>query len=387
MGQLWIRCSSTDKDVLLIARKCAIFAVAVILVACGRSWGADAPFIAGADISMLPAIEKAGGVFRQGGEAGDAIKIMHDQGCNLFRVRLFVNPNPDFKVTGGAIQDLAYVRALAKRIKAVGEPFLLDIHYSDTWADPGKQFTPGEWKDLDFEAMRSKVHDYTAAVLKDLAENDVSPDMVQVGNEITSGILWPTGKVLDVPADQSELQWKRFAELENAGAKAVREAQTAAHPIRIVIHIHGGGKEGLPKWFFGMFNRNPVDYDVIGLSFYPAWADSIDALKQNMSDVIALCGKDVLIAETSYPWRSMQKSDSMRWPETPAGQKQFVQDLTSVIKNAPDHHGLGFVWWYPDAIPVQGLRIWRNGAEALFDGKGNALPALEAFQTDVAPAR
>ncbi len=368
-------------------RNATITVILVILLNCSATRAADGQFIAGTDISMLPAIEKAGGVFRQDDQPADAIKILHDHGCNMFRVRLFVNPNPDFKATGGAVQDLAFVRALAKRIKAAGGPFLLDIHYSDTWADPGKQFTPAAWKDLDFEAMRQKVHDYTADVMKDLAANDVSPDMVQVGNEITSGILWPTGKVLDAPPEKSQLQWERFAQLENAGAKAVREAQTAAHPIRIVIHIHGGGKEGLPKWFFGMFNRNPVDFDVIGLSFYPAWADSIDALKQNMADVIQLCGKDVLIAETSYPWRQMTKIDAMRWPQTPAGQKQFVQDLTSVIKNAPDHHGLGFVWWYPDAIPVQGLRIWRNGAEALFDEKGNALPALEAFQSDVAPAR
>jgi arabinogalactan endo-1,4-beta-galactosidase len=370
----------------LAARTCVIFA-AVILLACSRSPAADAQFIAGGDISMLSAIEKAGGVFRQGGQSADAIQIMHDHGCNLFRVRLFVNPNPEYRATAGAIQDLAYVRTLAKRIKAIGGIFLLDIHYSDTWADPGKQFTPAAWKDLDFDALKLKVHDYTATVLKDLAENNVSPDMVQVGNEITSGILWPIGKVLDAPPDQSQLQWQRFAELENAGAKAVREAQTAAHPIRIVIHIHGGGKEGLPKRFFGMFNRNPVDYDVIGLSFYPAWEDSIDALKQNMSDVIQLCGKDVLIAETSYPWRQMEKNSAMRWPQTPAGQKQFVQDLTTVIKDAPDHHGLGFVWWYPDALPVPGMRIWRNGAEALFDDKGNALPALDAFGTATAPAQ
>ena len=363
-------------------RTAKIIAILTILLLSSPTRAADAPFLAGADISMLPTIEKAGGIFRQDGKPADALKIFHDHGCNLFRVRLFVKPNPDFKATDGAIQDLDYVRALAKRIKATGGKFLLDIHYSDTWADPGKQFTPAAWTSLDFPALQQQVHDYTASVLQDLQSNNAMPDMVQVGNEITAGILWPQGKVLDAPPDQEQSQWAKFAQLENAGAKAVREASTTDHPIRIVLHIHGGGRVGLPKWFFEKFNRNPVDYDIVGLSFYPAWSDSIDALKQNMIDVVQATGKDVLIAETSYPWREMegvQQSDAMRWPLTQAGQKQFVLDLTKTIKAAPDHHGLGFIWWYPEALPVPGLRIWRTGAEALFDQNGNALPALDAY--------
>jgi arabinogalactan endo-1,4-beta-galactosidase len=335
----------------------------------------DRPFITGADVSMLPAIEKAGGVFRRDGAAADALQIMHDHGCNLFRVRLFVQPNPDFKQTDGAIQDLQYVKSLAKRIKATGAMFLLDIHYSDTWADPGKQFTPTAWKDLDFNALSLEVHRYTLSVLKELQANGTPPDMVQIGNEVM-------GKVVYAPDPAEQTQWQRFAQLENAAASGVREAQSNGRKIRIIIHIHGGGKEGLPKWFFEKFNRTPVDYDIIGLSFYPAWADSIDALKQNMNDVIQICGKDVLLAETSYPWEAMegiQQKETMHWPITREGQKQFLIDLTAVLHAAPGGHGLGYVWWYPDAIPVSGLHIWRNGAEALFDEKGNALPALDAF--------
>jgi arabinogalactan endo-1,4-beta-galactosidase len=344
---------------------------------------ADRELITGGDISSLTEIEKAGGVYRDHNQPGDAITIMHDHGCNLFRVRLFVDPNPDFKATGGAVQSLEYVRALARRIKASGGRFLLDIHYSDTWADPGKQFTPKAWKDLDFEALQTKVRDYTVSVLQAFKDDGNLPDMVQVGNEITSGILWPLGKVLDAPADQEELQWKRFCQLENAGAKAVRSFDTPDHKISVIIHIHGGGRPGLPKWFFGKFDRNPVDFDIIGLSFYPAWGDSMEALKQNLSDVIASEGKDVLIAETSYPWRSMHidgSPDAMEWPTTVEGQKQFVHDLKDVIQAAPGHHGLGFVWWYPEAIPVPTLQIWRQGAEGLFDEKGDALPGLDEFR-------
>jgi arabinogalactan endo-1,4-beta-galactosidase len=343
---------------------------------------ADQPFITGADISMLPTIEKAGGVYRDHGKPGDCLQIMRDHGCNLFRVRLFVNPNPNYAKTGGAVQDLAYVRALAKRIKATGAEFLLDIHYSDTWADPGKQYTPAAWKKLDFEQLKQKVHDYTTSVMTDLRDNGVTPDMVQVGNEITAGILWPTAQVLDQPAADEARQWKRFAELIDTGAKAVRTFQTDSHPIRIMIHIHGGGKEGMAKYFFGKFKIEPADYDIVGLSFYPAWGDAIGFLKQNMADAVALTGKDVILAETSYPWKELPDKvglATLQWPQTPQGQKQYLQDLIQTLHDAPGHHGIGFVYWYPEAIPVHGMTMWRGGFEALFDQNGNALPALDAF--------
>src|SRR5580700_3192483 len=136
-------------------------AVACGFLFCAAARAADLPFITGADVSMLPTIEKCGGVFSDGGKRGDAIQILADHGCNLFRVRLFVNPDPDYVKNFGAVQSLDYVRGLAKRIKATGALFLLDIHYSDTWADPGKQYTPADWKGLDFDATQKKVHDYT----------------------------------------------------------------------------------------------------------------------------------------------------------------------------------------------------------------------------------
>jgi arabinogalactan endo-1,4-beta-galactosidase len=333
--------------------------------------------IVGADISMLPEIERAGGVYRQNGKPQDAIQILRDHDCTLFRLRLFVNPETDFNKSYGATQDLPYVRALAKRIKSAGGQLLLDLHYSDTWADPGKQFKPAAWSKLDFDALEKQVHDYTVSVLKDLHDNDISPDMVQVGNEITSGILWPDGKVLDAPKDQEQVQWQRFSRLLNAGTKAVRETDPTA---RIILHIHGGGKPGLPKWFFAKLDQYPVDFDIVGLSFYPAWGDSLDALKQNMKDVVGAYGKDVLIVETSYPWRDLETTDpAMQWPQTPAGQRQFLHDLVNALDNVPKRHGLGFVWWYPEAIPTHGLQIWRQGHEAIFDDKGSLLPTFDAL--------
>jgi len=350
---------------------------------CAFARAADLPFITGADVSMLPTIEKCGGIFSDGQKRGDAIQILADHGCNLFRVRLFVNPDPDYIKNFGAVQSLDYVRGLARRIKATGALFLLDIHYSDTWADPGKQYTPDQWKTLDFDATERKVHDYTIDVLKDFKADGTMPDMVQVGNEITAGVLWPRGQVLDIPEDQQPEQWKRFARLIASGCKAVRESQTDAHPIRIMIHIHGGGKDGMAKYFWGKFQLDPDLYDIVGLSFYPAWEDSIDSLKQNLVDAIRITGKDVILAETSYPWNELPDKvglATLQWPQTPAGQKQYLHDLTAVLRAAPDHHGKGFIYWYPEAIPSPGLRaVWRQGYEALFDQSGNALPAVESF--------
>jgi len=358
-------------------------AVVCVLFLCVTLRAADLPFITGADISMLPTIEKTGGVFSDHGKPGDAIQILAAHGCNLFRVRLFVKPDPDYVKNFGAVQSLDYVRALAKRIKATGAIFLLDIHYSDTWADPGKQYTPADWKKLDFDATRQKVHDYTIDVLKSFQADGTMPDMVQVGNEITAGILWPQGQVLEVPAAQEARQWDRFSQLIAAGCRAVRESQTDAHPIRIMIHIHGGGKERMSKYFWNKFKLDPALYDIVGLSFYPAWEDSIDSLRQNLIDAIQLTGKDVILAETSYPWKALPDKvglATLQWPQTPEGQKQYFHDLTETLHAAPGGHGKGYIYWYPEAIPTRGLpRVWRQGYEALFDQSGNALPALESY--------
>jgi arabinogalactan endo-1,4-beta-galactosidase len=294
-----------------------------------------------------------------------------------------VKPDSNYLKNFGAVQDLPYVIELAKRIKPTGAKFLLDIHYSDSWADPGKQFTPEEWKALTFDQLRQKVYDYTTSVMGALRDAGVTPDWVQVGNEITAGMLWPDGAVLNFPAAQEPIQWQRFAELVESGCRAVRQFQTPEHPIRIVIHIHGGGMEKMANYFFTHFKLDPADYDVVGLSFYPAWNDSIDYLKGNLSDAIALTGKDVVLAETSYPWKALPDKEglaTLEWPQTPAGQKQYLYDLAGVLRAAPGHHGIGFIYWYPEALPTpRWPRVWRQGFEALFDQQGNALPALDSF--------
>lgn len=343
--------------------------------------GAAPVFYAGADISALPWLERAGAVYRDGNRPGDAIAILRSHGCNLFRIRLFVDPDRNFAHSGGAVQDLASVIALAQRVKASGAAFMLDLHYSDSWADPGHQPTPAAWAELDPVAMVTKLHDYTRDVLQRCAAAGVAPDLVQVGNEITAGILWPTAQLYKATGAAEDRQWRELADLLNAGSRAVREESAAEHrTIRVVLHVDRGGRAA-PAWFFRTLQRTPVDFDIIGLSFYPSWGDSIDTLKQNLSELIGTYHKDVLICETGYPRKPLADihERAMAWPQTPAGQKQFLDELIALLHAQPDGHGIGYVWWYPEAVPVAGLRVWRDGAEAWFGDDGRLQPAAEAL--------
>ena len=355
-----------------------IFCAATVGILAQTARAAE-PFYRGADVSMLPELEKAGAVYTDGGAPDDAIKILRRHGVNLFRLRLFVNPTDDFTKSYGATQDLATVRALAKRVKSSGAAFLLDLHYSDTWADPGHQAKPKEWADLHGAALEQKVHDYTADVLASLKADGTLPDLVQVGNEITPGMVWPDGRLGGkTPAERAE-HWRAFAGLVKAGVKAVRKASTAAHPIQVMIHIDGGDRQGLAKWWFDHFQKENVDYDLIGLSFYPAASGegAFDHLKANLADA-AKYGKGVIVAEVAYPHRpDAEVRAGGIWPATPAGQVAALKDVMAAVKAVPQ--GRGVIYWYPESIPVKGLDIWMGGANALFDAHGNALPALAAF--------
>jgi arabinogalactan endo-1,4-beta-galactosidase len=337
------------------------------------------PFV-GADISMLLEIEKAGGVYRENGQPKDAIHILRDHGCEVFRLRLFVNPNRDYRESHGATQNLDDVIILSQRIKAVGGKLLLDLHYSDTWADPAHQTKPGAWEGLSIDDLAAQVYSYTRDVLRALAREDLTPSMVQVGNEITGGMLWPEGKVLDAAKDIEEQQWTRFRKLFNSGARAVRDASTPEHPIQVILHIHGGGREGLPSWFFSRLDHKQVDFDIIGLSCYPQWNDSLENAQKNVARLVKLTGKPVIFAEVSYrasEWEKPTDPKIMRWPQSPEGQAQFVRDLNAMVSQ--NEKILGYVWWYPEAIPVKGMFIWQDGAESLFDPQGNPRPAMSEF--------
>ena len=340
---------------------------------------ATLPALRGADISALERIEQAGGVFRDGGVAGDAIAILRSHGCNIFRLRIFVNPDH----TEVQVNDLDYTVRMAGRIKAAGAKLLLDFHYSDTWADPSRQTTPAAWAALDSAALEQRVESYSASVITRLKEAGALPDIVQVGNEVDAGMLWPFGRVGG--ADDTPAQWDRFTRLLKAGIRGVRGALGPGDTVRILLHYSQGTSTGGTQWFFDHITQYGVPYDVIGLSYYPWWHGALAYLRTNLQDAAVRYSRDVMVVETTFPWReggvdaSAPYASTLAWAATPAGQAQFLSDVLAAAASAPSGHGKGVIWWYPEAIQVPGLFVWGGGSLSLFDASGNLLPAAASF--------
>lgn len=337
------------------------------------------PALRGADISALERIEQAGGVFRDGGQAGDAIAILRTHGSNLFRLRIFVNPDH----TEVQVNDLAYTVRMATRIKAAGAKLLLDFHYSDTWADPGRQTTPAAWASLGIDSLERQVETYSADVIARLKQAGALPDIVQVGNEIDAGVLWPLGRVGGTY--DTLTQWDQFTRLLKAGIRGVRSALGSGDSVRIMLHYSQGGSVGGTQWLFDRINSNAVPYDLIGLSYYPWWHGPPAYLRDNLRTAAERYGRDVMVVETTYPWRTGGVDETapyaaaMTWVFSPQGQAQFLRDVLAAVAAVPSGRGIGVVWWYPEAIEVPGLFVWGGGSLALFDAGGNVLPAASAF--------
>ena len=262
--------------------------------------------------------------------------------------------------------------------KPSGAAFLLDLHYSDTWADPQHQDKPAAWADLHGEALEQKVHDYTAEVLAALKADGSLPEMVQIGNEIRPGMLWPDGRLTD-----EEQSWAALARLLSAGSRAVREASTPRHPIRVMIHVdHGDVRDWVASWF-GRLEKYGVDFDVIGLSYYPMWADDPDALanlKGNLRVAATRFGKDAVVAETAYPYRDApEPKPAMRWPATPAGQAAFLRDLTAAVQGDAGRPGAGRDLLVSRKLAADGARREPVGGRALRAVRRRGPPAAGAW--------
>jgi arabinogalactan endo-1,4-beta-galactosidase len=338
------------------------------------------PALLGADLSALERIEQAGGVFRDGGVAGDALAILRAHGGTLVRLRLFVNPDH----TELQVNDLAYTIRMARRVKAAGSRLLLDIHYSDTWADPSHQTTPAAWAALAFDSLEHQVEAYSADVIAQLKAAGALPDIVQLGNELDAGMLWPLGQ-LYVSGGDTLAEWDHLTRLLKAGVRGARTPLVPGDSLRILLHYSLGGSPGGTQWFFDHMDWYGVPYDLIGVSYYPWWHGTLGELQGNLAAASLRYGKDVMVVETSYPWRAGGWEDlapirtAMTWPVSPQGQAQFLRDLLDAVAAVPGGHGAGVVWWYPEAIVVPGLFIWGGGSLALFDASGNVLPAASQF--------
>ena len=361
-------------------------------------------FIKGMDVSMLPELEALGAKYYDQGKQEDAITIMQAHGINYIRARLWVNPQSlDHKAFGGGNSTLDRAIELGKRAHAHGMKYLLDIHYSDFWTDPGKQMKPQSWEKLPFDKLVTKVYDYTDQVMKAHRQAGVVPDMVQVGNELNSGMLWPDGKSWG--GDGKEFD--RLAQLLKAGIKGVRDNTPTGDTIPVMLHLAKAGDNGAFRWWFDEITKRQVQYDVIGMSYYPFWHGPMDKVQENLNDVIARYHKPVMLVETSFPFTS-KNGDSLAngyaeskpiegYPISVNGQAHFLNDIMMMLNNLPNKMGLGIVYWEPEWLPVKGAtwatnagmdyiqdhwaegNSWEN--QALFDFQGNTLPSMQVFNS------
>jgi arabinogalactan endo-1,4-beta-galactosidase len=326
-------------------------------------------FAFGADLSFLKQAEDRGQVFKDGTNALPGLRIFKNHGYNWIRLRLFVEP-----VSNNLPNDLPYTLALAQDAKKLGYKFLLDFHYANTWADPGKQPTPEAWKNLSHPERVQKVFEYTRDTIAAFRDAGVLPDMVQVGNEITVGMLWPDGKLPE--------HWDNFADYVRAGIKGVAAGSRTNLPPKIMIHVDSGGSTAKTKWFFDNLNRYQIFYDVIGFSFYPWWQGSLEDLRENLAFTANTYGKDVIVVEAAYNWRPARESSGRVEPfaETPEGQREFLDEVTRIVMNTPNGRGKGIFWWEPAVGNRSGLV-----SRSFFDEDGNSLPVLSAFDKYTLP--
>ena len=311
----------------------------------------------GADLSFMKQAEDSGFVFKENGKAKSCIRIFKDHGYNWIRLRLFHTPSR-------LPNNLTYTIALAKQAKKNGFKFLLDYHYSDTWADPGKQFMPKAWENKSQAELVQAVFEYTRNTMISFRDSAVFPDMVQVGNEISNGMLWPNGKLPD--------NWDNFAALVQAGINGVH-ASCGNNPCpQIMIHIDKGGDKNFTKYFFDKLHSYGIRYDVIGQSYYPWWHGSLLDLRQCLNFTAEEYHKDIMVVEAAYNWKPTEYvSKSAPFDESPEGQKQFLEEVNRIVMNIPGNRGIGVFWWEP--------AVSRRGSRSFFDENGNVLPVITVF--------
>jgi arabinogalactan endo-1,4-beta-galactosidase len=344
--------------------------VAALILFGSESFLRASDFAFGADLSFLKQAEDRGTVFKDGTNALPGLQIFKNHGYNWIRLRLFVEP-----VSNNLPNNLAYTLAEAADAKKLGYKFLLDLHYANTWADPGHQPTPGAWLDLTHQERVKKVFEYTRDTIAAFRDAGVFPDMVQVGNEIRDGMLWPDGKLPE--------HWDNFADYLRAGIKGVDAGRGENPRPKIMIHSDQGASVAKTRYFFDQLNRYQISYDVIGFSYYPWFHGTLMDLRENLAFTANTYDKDIIIVETAYYWK-LNRETAFRpgpFPETPDGQREYLDELTRVALETPNGRCQGIFWWEAAVGNRGGL-----GARSFFDENGNALPAISAYDKYTRPA-
>ena len=340
-------------------------------------------FNMGVDLSYVNQVEDYGGIYKDSGKNKDPFRIMKDHGANTVRVRLWHTPSWVGKLNNGKMYyDLYGTGETIRRAKGQGMAVNLDIHYSDRWADPAHQETPAAWSGLPLMILKDSVYNYTLAVLNYLKIKNLVPEMVQVGNETNSGMLWPAGKV-------ENNNWQSFATLLNSGIRAIRDfSQTSAVKPKIILHV--AQLQNAEYWTNNLLSNGVTDFDILGLSHYPKWSTTgtMDEIENKIRALKTRVGKQVMIVETAYPWTG-NNADSYTniisandkasgYGITQEEQFRYMKDLTQTIIRAG---GTGIMYWEPAWISSRLNDGWGTGSSwennAFFDFDGNVLPVID----------
>jgi arabinogalactan endo-1,4-beta-galactosidase len=308
-----------------------------------------APLAKGADISWITEQEAANIKFyNTSGVAKDIFEVLKEQGMNTVRLRVWVNPSDGWC-------NKADVLAKALRAKAAGMRIMIDFHYSDSWADPGKQFTPAAWVNYDINQLKTAVYDHTVDVLSTLKTNNIRPEWVQVGNETNDGMLWPLGK--------ATVSMSNFASLIQSGYNAVKFIDK---DIKVIVHISNGFNNNIFRWIFDGLATYNVKYDVIGMSLYPSatnWQTYNNQCLANMNDMVNRYNKEVMVVEIGMP------------ANNPSVCRSFISNLIDKVGSVRNGKGLGVLYWEPQAY-----NGWKSYGLGAFDVFGKPTLALDAFK-------
>jgi arabinogalactan endo-1,4-beta-galactosidase len=338
---------------LLPDRIKTISVIVLLVFSCFVHETARPQFVRGADIGWLSQMEATGYKFYDStGMQKNCLQILKDKDINTVRLRVWVNPSND-RTNGHCSKNEVVTMAL--RAKAMGMKVMIDFHYSDSWADPGKQNKPAAWAGHTFSQLLTDVYSHTFEVLDTLKKSGVVPAWAQVGNEITRGMLWPDG---------STGNWPQLGQLLNKGYDAVKAVDSS---IQVVIHLDQGNNNALFRTFFDNAKNQGVRYDIIGLSYYPYWLGTdytatIGDLGQNMNDLVARYGKDVMVVEVGGDYTKVQNTYDM------------LLAVIDAVQTHAGNHGLGVIYWEPE-----GAKSWSGYQLSCWGDDGRPTAALDAF--------
>jgi arabinogalactan endo-1,4-beta-galactosidase len=318
---------------------------------------ADITYAVGADLSFLKSAEDRGVEFKDGGVVRPGLDIFRDHGYNWIRLRLFHSPTR-------LPNDLEYTIDLARQARERGFRFLLDYHYADSWADPGQQWPPAAWDTTDIDVAVDSVFQYTRSTIEAFREAGVMPEMVQIGNEVRNGMIWPLGRLPE--------HWDNFARLFKAGLDGIDAGRGQAPRPLIMLHYDQGADTEGTKRFFDTFHRYDIPYDIIGLSYYPWWHGSLIELRDNVLSILeSYPDKDVIVVEVGYRPREYDEDELAPFPDDAPGgpRRAFLEAVNETLLGISSRRVKGIFWWEPAS----------GCGRDYFDEECNARPVITVF--------